>query len=263
MRSKLQMRRLATGQALAETVIAALFVLVPIFVLVPLLGKYLNLSARTTEAARYAAFQRTVWSASGSRDGSSVAQASNAHVAAETADRMFSTAGGAIQSLTAGAGSYQARNLWVDQSGKTLLASYNSVQLTLSDAAAPGPSTAALSTAMTLLRPAVKGALPLNFNGLFTAAVQATAQAVVFPAPLSQASLVFNAQDTLLADGWDAASSNAVLSTVQAQLGNLDWLATSSASQSAVVAPDLSGLQPGILLTNNAGELPADRLGPP
>ncbi len=49
------------GQAMTETIIAASFVLVPLFLLIPLLGKYIDIQHSTIQAARYEAWEYTVW----------------------------------------------------------------------------------------------------------------------------------------------------------------------------------------------------------
>ncbi|MCG8379453.1 MAG: hypothetical protein MI865_08275, partial [Proteobacteria bacterium] len=50
-----------SGQAMTESVIAASFVLVPLFLLIPLLGKYIDLHQTAIQAARYEAWEYTVW----------------------------------------------------------------------------------------------------------------------------------------------------------------------------------------------------------
>jgi len=49
------------GQAMTETVITASTVLVPIFLLIPLIGKYIDIKQTTIQAARYEAWEYTVW----------------------------------------------------------------------------------------------------------------------------------------------------------------------------------------------------------
>ncbi len=49
------------GQAMTETVITASTVLVPIFLLIPLLGKYIDMKQTAIQAARYEAWEYTVW----------------------------------------------------------------------------------------------------------------------------------------------------------------------------------------------------------
>ncbi|WP_434341199.1 hypothetical protein [Motilimonas cestriensis] len=49
------------GQAMTEFAIVATLVLVPLMLLLPILGKYLHSSQKTEQAARYVAWERTVW----------------------------------------------------------------------------------------------------------------------------------------------------------------------------------------------------------
>lgn len=54
-------RNKSLGQAMTETVITASTVLAPIFLLIPLLGKYVDMKQTTIQAARYEAWEYTVW----------------------------------------------------------------------------------------------------------------------------------------------------------------------------------------------------------
>jgi hypothetical protein len=72
------------GQSLVETAIVGAFVLVPLFIITPLLGKYINMQDSTLLAARNAAFERTVWSRHGQRNGEAVAQESNSAIEEKT-----------------------------------------------------------------------------------------------------------------------------------------------------------------------------------
>ena len=54
-------RSRSAGQAMTELLIAATFVLVPLFLLIPLLGKYIDIRHATVQAARYEAWEYTVW----------------------------------------------------------------------------------------------------------------------------------------------------------------------------------------------------------
>ncbi len=49
------------GQAMTETLITASTVLVPMMLLIPLLGKYIDIKHATIQAARYEAWEYTVW----------------------------------------------------------------------------------------------------------------------------------------------------------------------------------------------------------
>jgi len=55
------MKHRHSGQAMTETIIAASFVLIPLFLLIPLLGKYIDIRHTTIQAARYEAWEYTVW----------------------------------------------------------------------------------------------------------------------------------------------------------------------------------------------------------
>lgn len=58
---KISLKRKYSGQAMTETVIAMSFVLIPLFLLIPLLGKYIDIQHTTIQAARYEAWEYTVW----------------------------------------------------------------------------------------------------------------------------------------------------------------------------------------------------------
>ena len=55
--SKLKQR----GQAMTEFVISATYVLIPLFIAIPLLAKYIDIKQASVQAARYAAWEYTVW----------------------------------------------------------------------------------------------------------------------------------------------------------------------------------------------------------
>jgi hypothetical protein len=54
------------GQAMTETLITSVTILVPLFLLIPLLGKYIDINHSTIQAARYEAWEYTVWYGSNS-----------------------------------------------------------------------------------------------------------------------------------------------------------------------------------------------------
>lgn len=49
------------GQAITEFNVTAAFVLIPLFIMIPLLGKYIDMKHASVQAARYMAWERTVW----------------------------------------------------------------------------------------------------------------------------------------------------------------------------------------------------------
>ena len=61
MRQSPKHTRHSSGQAMTEFLIAAAFVLMPLFVFVPMLGKYIDFKHAAIQAARYQAWEYTVW----------------------------------------------------------------------------------------------------------------------------------------------------------------------------------------------------------
>lgn len=53
--------RLQRGQAMVEALIASALVLVPLFLAIPVIAKYMDIKSSAVQAARYAAWERTVW----------------------------------------------------------------------------------------------------------------------------------------------------------------------------------------------------------
>lgn len=54
-------RRRCRGQAMTEFVITATLFLIPVFLIIPLLGKYADMKSSVVQAARFNAWERTVW----------------------------------------------------------------------------------------------------------------------------------------------------------------------------------------------------------
>ncbi|WP_379681098.1 hypothetical protein [Massilia consociata] len=84
--------RRQNGQALAEMIVVALFFLVPLFLAIVALGKFTDVQHTTQMAARYAAWERTVWYEAGSGrfdDINAPNRKSAAQINAEIAARVF------------------------------------------------------------------------------------------------------------------------------------------------------------------------------
>jgi len=64
-RHRRQGRAAAAGQAMTEMVVLCAFVLIPLLLLIPLLGKYIDIQHAAIQAARYEAWEYTVWYGSG------------------------------------------------------------------------------------------------------------------------------------------------------------------------------------------------------
>ncbi len=93
------MRSRQTGQAWAEFIVSALFVLVPMVIAVSMLGKYIDTRQKVEVAARYAAWERTVWKAGAPSTAPSIAQKSEAQIKREAQVRVFSRREEGIHSL--------------------------------------------------------------------------------------------------------------------------------------------------------------------
>lgn len=250
------------GQSLVETAIVGAFVLVPLFIITPLLGKYINMQDSTLQAARNAAFERTVWSRHGQRNGEAVAQESNSAIEGKNVVRFFGRQNTALSSTAAGAGQYAPRALWSDQAGQPLLPKYADVTVSLSQGSNSGAPNAVLNKSLSGMGLLTTGGGPhLDYRGLFTAAVQATPVNVSFPKPFNALNLTFSAQDTLLANGWSALNPQDVLTQTTNTLPKSEPQLRSFMDAQKAVVPDIQHLHLEKVLTDSAQEIPADRLG--
>ena len=106
--------RCCQGQSIVEFLVLAI-VLVPLFLTLPLLGKYLDLAHSTEQAARYAAFETTVF-------GPAVPARTDASLAAEIRQRFFSTPDAPIRTGASVSDTPAHRNpLWSDHRGQPLI----------------------------------------------------------------------------------------------------------------------------------------------
>lgn len=249
------------GQSFVETAIVGAFVLVPLFIITPLLGKYINMQDSTLQAARNAAFARTIWSRHGQRNGEAVAQESNRAIEGKEVVRFFGQQNTALSSASAGAGQYAPRALWSDQAGHPLLPKYSDITVSLSQGSDSGAPNEALSKALSVLGKMTTGGGPhLDYRGLFTATAQATPVNVPFPKPFNALNLTFSAQDTLLANGWSALNPQDVLTQTTNTLPMGEPQLKSFMDGEKSLVPDIQHLHLEKVLTDNAQEIPADRL---
>jgi hypothetical protein len=207
-----------TGQAMVEFLIVSTLVLVPLFLAVPLLGKFLDLKSTAIQAARYAAWERTVWYggsdwSAGSKD--------DAMIQREIRQRFFSNT--ATNKLQAGDGNMAGwdggpKPLWRDRAGNPMLVNYDS------DVAQATPASSTPGTLNDILTPVVEvidtvdkilGAeFKLHMNSLYKASVSVQTQPT---RPIRQvlggtASLetfsgvapLFNETNVMVANGWNA-----------------------------------------------------------
>ncbi len=86
------------GQAMTEFAIVATFVLVPMMLLLPILGKYLHSSQKTEQAARYVAWERTVWYRETPAYATVVNSKNDIAIRNELSQRLFSSASTPVNS---------------------------------------------------------------------------------------------------------------------------------------------------------------------
>lgn len=214
--------RSAAGQALVEFLIAATTVLVPLFLIVPLLGKYMDMKASAIQAARYAAWERTVWF--GSSDWSA-AQKTDQQIQREVQQRFFSaTATAKLQASdggTTGWGGTGPKALWRDRGGNPMLVAYDSdVTQTSPRSQTPGTMNAILVpvvNVISIVGEVLGGAFVLDMNSLYTSTVRVqTVQTrpirqVLGSTPTLQTfqgvTPLFAEKNVLIANGWNANGS--------------------------------------------------------
>ncbi len=250
--------------------IAGIFLLVPAFLLIPLIGKLVDFKATSLEAARYAAFERTVTSDSASVRGATFAQLSNADLQNGTLMRFFSansTTVAATQNSSTSA--FAPRHLWVDQSLTAFMPNASNGSLSISQSTSPAHADQTLGTILQVLNDLSVG-FDWNADGYYTASVSATARlpanvgswgGKALTLPYDANPLTFTSSDTLLTDSNSASGPDYVKSQVsKAVPTSLASFVSGALSAIAVVVPDLSGLTPGYVLVNSAKEVPCDRL---
>lgn len=131
------------GQAMVELLAVAAFVLVPLFFAMPMLGKYLDMRAAAVEAARYAAWERTVWF--GGSDWTANRKG-NDELGKEMKVRLWSQTVGAYTNEDKKASAFRggARKLWTSPSGDDVLRPYAENTLRMNNKTAPGTFNALL-----------------------------------------------------------------------------------------------------------------------
>lgn len=266
-------RRFQHGQAVAEMLIASTFLLVPLLLVMTLLMKYINMAATVQQAARYAAFQRTIFMPSGSLRGATVAIRSNAQIENAVRMRFFSAGVKAIgNGQILSTSGFTALPLWKDTTNQPMVAAASVASLSLTDASSPSLPDKTIGTILKPLKGLGVG-FDLNFKDLMTANISLRPKAprghigsdnLATPSSLYATllgTLVFNAHDTVLADGWSAANPANVKHQINGVLPTSIFQSVQSALNIlSIGVPDLKGLQLGYVPTNTPSEVPADRL---
>lgn len=122
------------GQALVEMIIAAMFFLIPLFLAIVALGKFADVQTTTTQAARYAAWERTVWYTDTdwrNRMGSAANAKSDTEIRSEIAQRIVGVKRVTLRSDDKAKNSLSngTSSLWTDSDGKALLEKYDDLTL--------------------------------------------------------------------------------------------------------------------------------------
>ncbi|MDA8092746.1 MAG: hypothetical protein M0T84_02375 [Betaproteobacteria bacterium] len=258
------------GQSTTEMAIAGLLLLVPAFLLIPLIGKLIDFKTTSLQAARYAAFERTVTSDAASVRGANFAQLTNTDLQNGTLMRFFSANGGTLSATqNSSTSAFAPRYLWVDQSLKPFMPSASDGSVSTAQSGSPAIADQTLGTILQALNDLSVG-FDWNANGYYTAAVSATAQlpanvgswgGKALTLPYDANPLKFASSDTLLTDSNSATGSDYVKSQVsKAVPTSLASFLTGALSLVSIVVPDLSGLKPGYVLVNSPQEIPCDRL---
>jgi hypothetical protein len=125
----------AGGNAMLETLVA-LLALAPFIAGIPLLGKQLDIKHKSYDAARYSAWERSVWRSDGVRN-----RKHDEAISLEARDRIFGHSSAAVTSVEMLATRGITENsLWRDQQTRRLLAYADGklpIEFTHSDGAAP------------------------------------------------------------------------------------------------------------------------------
>jgi Tfp pilus assembly protein PilV len=131
------------GQAMVESLVAAMFVLVPLFLAISVVGKFANVQHTADAAARYATWERTVWYESSTsnfekNNGTNVKSATE--IRNETALRVLndrSSSTSVIKSTDKTASSFVngLDPMWRDPANGAYLANYSQLNSTLATVA--------------------------------------------------------------------------------------------------------------------------------
>ena len=222
--------RMQHGQAMVEALIACALVLVPLFLAIPVIAKYMDIKCYTVQAARYAAWERSVWfggdaaatmgigsSSSFSNKWKANAKSDNT-IRQEIDDRLLYDSSASFQSSISGSGN--EKPFWHDRQGNSLLQNYNGNSNTIDNNTSPGLVNHLLSPLLNIA--AVVSNFTLDTKAEYTANVGLTVKQVAYntgatlagcndPATCQGVDYIatstpmnFSEKDVLVANGWSA-----------------------------------------------------------
>jgi hypothetical protein len=266
------------GQAMVEFLVSALFFLVPLFLAIAALGKFIDVQHTTNMAARYAAWERTVWYEQDSSKFYTINapnQKSSSAIGNEIVARLLndrSNTGDIIKDTdkTASTLVNGTDPMWRDTAGTAYLDDYQQVTSTASSAT---PSQDVAGAALTdLAKVKVKGLLnfvpPLPTDTMAVAKVSLGSiakksevyQRLWADAP-AWSGLDFEATGAVLSNTWSSNSRTGTTAMVKEEVPTAQGLGAFITGVQASMAPwdplGVSGMEVGKIAVD---QVPADRL---
>jgi hypothetical protein len=210
---------------MTEFVVGVTLFALPVFLLIPLVGKYLDIRATAVQAARYVAWERTVWYGGASASVSWPANdKSDGTIQNELRQRLFSE-GTAVATSDGGQtdwGGSGAKANWTNRDGSPLLADYGAVGESIANNDTPNIASDLLSLVVTVTD--AIGSFTLETKGFYTGAVSVGVATLPINFSLDGSSvfdpgaITMNESNTLLANGWSANGAGHVKSQTQGLL---------------------------------------------
>ena len=251
------------GQAMIEMVVISL-VLVALFLGIWYIGKFHDIQSTTIQAARYAAWERTAHGPA----------FSDARIQNQTRARLFSWNRDAYlntDSITNNQSWKQQTTMWQDHAGdKRLIDAPRDVTVRTASGALPGSLAAGATTTLDSVDKALAGltgGTPLPRGGKFTSTVSVKVANLAHmddpKVPLNKLDLTLTERSVIVADNWDASSSQdtalrtraftpgGVLKTFDTGLGSI------IKKSLAFIEPSFDNFHPGQICPD---VLPMDRI---
>jgi hypothetical protein len=226
------------GQAMVEALIACALVLVPLFLAIPIIAKYLDIRSHVVQAARYAAWERTVWfggdaastmGLSFSKGADSILNTTNKWnanakddnaIRAEIGSRLLSNTDANASFSNADQGASTSPNyskpLWRDRGGNSLLSNYSDIAEHYDNNTAPGLFSKLFNPIMQVA--SVVSDFTVETHGQYVAQVGVAVQQVAFNPDTGMAGCPgcpteflatgvkqsFSETNVIVANGWSA-----------------------------------------------------------
>ena len=250
------LRSAQSGQAMVEFVVISLTA-IGLFLGIWYIGKFHDIQATTIQAARYAAWERTVRPSS----------YSDTKLQSQVRARLFSwnqDAYKANDGINNGQRWNQQTTMWMDHADdKRLIKAPDDVTLRTASAGLPGTAVGVALASVSALD-AAGGADKLPKGGLFTGTVNVNiANLAHMPAPLDAMNLKLTESSAVVADNWDAGSPKQVAARTEAFTPSsaLDFLDTGPFSLIKValgkIEPAFKNFHPGQICPD---VVPMDRI---